>query len=497
MNGILTFKQWTGSIRLNENVKAAKQELIKRYVEQNKIEEITPEVEQKAVDNRAYNKIREIVKGNDGYVYAFLLFYLDHKASIDNLEELYNKIKSNAGALNTLPMTIEEYSKQELVNGVNPFEALMDQFYNIEERRKYRWIIDKVNGDLRRSIKTMSPEDIEKLYKAAKLIDKADEEAGDFTDPDTGRTTNNRISLLVKSNAFSDGKEYLDWVEKMADGVSNSDVLSKVNALRALQPEAGILYNKGGYLAMSIRTEHAQKELCSVANWCINRGSWGSYGGLANTLQYNIFNFNLPVTNLLHITGTTISESGKIRNSHNKNDDPIIKSSDPYEHFTKLGYPEDLAKALVTSIPVENQIKEILTGLKIDLLDQGEVLISLVKTTYMIDLDAEKAIRNVIIGIIRDQLSKKLSRSTILELFLKYGVLSTFSARILNILIPDLADSEKTSLLNFNDQIFNEMRTLLRQHGTKKFPSIPGKLKNAEQIKDIIISGESITDTQD
>ncbi|CAB4175374.1 hypothetical protein UFOVP1247_125 [uncultured Caudovirales phage] len=497
MNGILTFKQWTGSIGLNENVKAAKQELIKRYVEQNKIEEITPEVEQKAVDNRAYNKIREIVKGNDGYVYAFLLFYLDHKASIDNLEELYNKIKSNAGALNTLPMTIEEYSKQELVNGVNPFEALMDQFYNIEERRKYRWIIDKVNGDLRRSIKTMSPEDIEKLYKAAKLIDKADEEAGDFTDPDTGRTTNNRISLLVKSNAFSDGKEYLDWVEKMADGVSNSDVLSKVNALRALQPEAGILYNKGGYLAMSIRTEHAQKELCSVANWCINRGSWGSYGGLANTLQYNIFNFNLPVTNLLHITGTTISESGKIRNSHNKNDDPIIKSSDPYEHFTKLGYPEDLAKALVTSIPVENQIKEILTGLKIDLLDQGEVLISLVKTTYMIDLDAEKAIRNVIIGIIRDQLSKKLSRSTILELFLKYGVLSTFSARILNILIPDLADSEKTSLLNFNDQIFNEMRTLLRQHGTKKFPSIPGKLKNAEQIKDIIISGESITDTQD
>lgn len=497
MNGILTFKQWTGSIGLNENVKAAKQELIKRYVEQNKIEEITPEVEQKAVDNRAYNKIREIVKGNDGYVYAFLLFYLDHKASIDNLEELYNKIKSNAGALNTLPMTIEEYSKQELVNGVNPFEALMDQFYNIEERRKYRWIIDKVNGDLRRSIKTMSPEDIEKLYKAAKLIDEADEEAGDFTDPDTGRTTNNRISLLVKSNAFSDGKEYLDWVEKMADGVSNSDVLSKVNALRALQPEAGILYNKGGYLAMSIRTEHAQKELCSVANWCINRGSWGSYGGLANTLQYNIFNFNLPVTNLLHITGTTISESGKIRNSHNKNDDPIIKSSDPYEHFTKLGYPEDLAKALVTSIPVENQIKEILTGLKIDLLDQGEVLISLVKTTYMIDLDAEKAIRNVIIGIIRDQLSKKLSRSTILELFLKYGVLSTFSARILNILIPDLADSEKTSLLNFNDQIFNEMRTLLRQHGTKKFPSIPGKLKNAEQIKDIIISGESITDTQD
>ena len=497
MNGILNFSQWSTSGELNENVKAAKSFLIKRYAEKNKIEEITPEVEHKAVDNKAYNKIREILKGNDGYVYAFVKFHFDHGATINNLEELYTKIKENAGSLNTLPMTIEEYSKESTVNGVNPFEALMDQFNNIEERRKYRWIIDKVNGDLRRSIKSMSPEMIDRLYKAAKLIDEADAEAGDFTDPETGKVTNNRISLLVKSNAFKDGMTYLKWVEEMAEGVSNSELSGKVNALRALQPEAGILYNKNGYLAMSVRTEHAQKELCSVANWCINRGSWGSYGGQTNSLQYNIFNFNLPVTNPLHIVGTTIKGDGRVSTAHDKNDVHVMKDSDPYKHFIALGYPEDLANALVNSIETETMIKSIVTGLGINTSNPSELLASLVKSTYKINLDVEENIRNIIVGIIRDQLSTKLSKDAVLDLYMKFGVLSTFSARILNILVPNLNDEEKAKLLDNNDKLINDpgrgLKAILARTGRGAYPQLAKAVDSEEQIKDIITSGESIT----
>lgn len=497
MNGILNFSQWSNTGELNENVKAAKSFLIKRYAEKNKIEEITPEDERKAVSHKAYDKIRELLKGNDGYVYAFVKFHFDHNATVRDLEELYTKIKENAGSLNTLPMTIEEYSKEELVNGVNPFEALMDQFNNIEERRKHKWIIDKVNGDLRRSIKSMPPETIDRLYKAAKLIDEADADAGDFTDPETGRVTNNRISLLVKSNAFKDGMIYLKWVEEMAEGVSNSELSGKVNALRALQPEAGILYNKGGYLAMSVRTEHAQKELCSVANWCINRGSWGSYGGQTNSLQFNIFNFNLPVTNPLHIVGTTIKEDGRVSTAHDKNDAHVLKDSDPYRHFIALGYPQDLANALVNSIETEKMIKSIVTGLGINTSNPSELLASLVKSTYKINLDVEENIRNIIVGIIRDQLSTKLSREAILELYMKFGVLSTFSARILNILLPNLSDAEKTSLLNNNDRMINDpgrgLKAILARTGRGTYPQLAKAVDDEEQIKDIITSGESIT----
>jgi hypothetical protein len=497
MNGLLNFSQWANSTVLNENVKAAKSYLIKRYAEKNKIEEITPEVEQKAVNNKAYNKIREVLKGNDGYVYAFVKFHFDHGATVSDLEDLYAKIKENAGSLNTLPMTIEEYSKEVTVNGVNPFEALMDQFNNIEERRKYKWIIDKVNGDLRRSIKNMAPEMIDRLYKAAKLIDEADEEAGDFTDPETGRTTNNRISLLVKSNAFKDGMTYLKWVEEMAEGVSNSELSSKVNALRTLQPEAGILYNKNGYLAMSVRTENAQKQLCSVANWCINRGSWGSYGGQTNALQFNIFNFNLPVTNPLHIVGTTIKEGGKVSTAHDKNDLYVLKDQDPYKHFIALGYPQDLANALVNSIEPETMIKSIVTGLGINTSNPSELLATLVKSTYKINLDVEESIRNIIVGIIRDQLSKKLSRESVLDVYMKFGVLSTFSARILNVLIPNLTDEERTKLLDNNDRILNDpgkgLKSILARVGRGSYPQLAKAIDSEEQIKEIIANGESIT----
>jgi hypothetical protein len=497
MNGILNFSQWSNTGELNENVKAAKSFLVKRYAEKNRIEEITPEVEQKAVDNKAYNKIREVLKGNDGYVYAFVKFHFDHGASIGDLEQLYDKIKENAGSLNTLPLTIEEYSKEKTVNGVNPFEALMDQFNNIEERRKYRWVIDKVNGDLRRSIKSMSPEMIDRLYKAAKLIDEADKEAGDFKDPETGKVTNNRISLLVKSNAFKDGVTYLKWVEEMAEGASNSELSGKVNALRALQPEAGIIYNNGGYLAMSVRTEHAQKELCSVANWCINRGSWGSYGGKTNSLQFNIFNFNLPVTNPLHIVGTTIDSNGRVNTAHDKNDSHVMKDQDPYRHFIALGYPQDLATALINSIETETTIKSIVTNLGINTSNPSDLLASLVKSTYKIDLDVEENIRNIIVGIIRDQLSTKLSRESVLDLYMKFGVLSTFSARILNILLPSLTDEEKTKLLDNNDKLINDpgrgLRAILARTGRGAYPQLAKAIDSEEQIKDIIASGESIT----
>jgi hypothetical protein len=496
MNGVLTFTQWTKSIRLNENVRDAKKYLIKRYVEDHNIDNITPEVEQKAVNNKAYNRIREILKGADGYVYTFVKFHFDHDVDFANLAELYTKIKENAGSLNSLPMTIDEYSNQELVNGVNPFEALMDQFHNIESRRKHKWIIEKVNGDLRRSIKQLPPAELDRLYKAAQLIDEADEAAGDFTDPESGNTTNNRISLLRKSNAFKEADKYLVWVEEIADGVSNSDVSSKINALRSLQPEAGIIYNRNGYLALSIRTEHAQKELCSVANWCINRGSWSGYGGKQNAIQINIFNFNEPVTNPMHIAGTTITDN-KVSNSHDKNDDPILKSSNPADHFTRLGYPEDLVKIVVDSIPKETLIKKIVTGLGIDTSNPAELLTSLVKSSYKINLDVETDIRNVIIGIIRDQLSKKLSRSNILEVFSKNGILSTFSARVLNVIIPDLTDSEKADLLNSNDKLLNDPTTgiklIVASVGRARFPQLTTAIDSEEQIKNIITSGESIS----
>jgi hypothetical protein len=90
-----------------------------------------------------------------------------------------------------------------------------------------------------------------------------------------------------------------------------------------------------------------------------------------------------------------------------------------------------------------------------------------------------------------------MSREKILEIYMKFGVLSPFSGRILNILIPDLTDDEKTKLLNNNDQLINDptrgLRIILSRVGRSQYPQLTAAVDNEEKIKDIISSGESIT----
>jgi len=501
MNGVLTFSQWAKSFTLNENVKDAKRYLIKRYAEKHNIEEITPEDERKAVDIKQYNQIRELVGSNDGYVYTFIKFHFEQKIPITGADDvrltiknMYKKIKDHAGMLNTLPMTIEQYSNAPTIGNITGFESLMDEFDRYDLRKKHNWVIEKVNGDLRRSIKQMDKEQINRLYAAAKIIDDIDEES------EKPYPESQRFSILKKSAAFKEGLVYLNAIESTADGLSNSDVNQKINELRAIEPEAGLVYVGQGYLVISVRTQRAQLELFKIVDntWCLNYGKQHkNYGGQKGYLQYNIFNFNLPVTDQLYIVGNTIDETNRLKNSHQMNDNRIEKSSNFAEHLRILGYPDELISQVIKSLSIEREIKTIIEQLGIETAKPIDLLLSLVKSTYIIDMDVEENIRNVVVGIIRDQLSTKISREDILELYMKFGVLSTFSARVLNILLPNLTDDEMTKLLNRNDQLFNDpsrgFKLILAKNGRSMYPTVTKAVDNEEKIKDIIVSGESIT----
>jgi hypothetical protein len=80
---------------------------------------------------------------------------------------------------------------------------------------------------------------------------------------------------------------------------------------------------------------------------------------------------------------------------------------------------------------------------------------------------------------------------------MKFGVLSTFSARILNVLIPNLTDEERTKLLDNNDRILNDpgkgLKSILARVGRGSYPQLAKAIDSEEQIKEIIANGESIT----
>ena len=497
MSTLLSFSNWSNPIHLNENIQAAKAFLLKKAADTRGlgVSDLPVEDQQKILNNPDYKSILELLKSNHGYVFPFVKFRFEHGAELSQLRELYQKIKDNAGLLSSLPMTIEEYSNQSLINNVPSIEALIDEFENIEVRRKHKWIIDKVNGDLRRSIKALSLGQIDRLYKAASLIDKADAEAGDFQDPETGRTTNNRLSLLSKTNAFKDASKYIDWVEEYAQGVANSDIRAKIDELSALEPEAGVVYNHGGYLVLSIRTERAQKALCSLGTWCINRNLWSSYGGKSNAIQINIFNFNKPITDVMHLTGTTITDD-LVTNAHDKDNKDIRKSSNIKDHFLGLGYSSELVNRIVSSVSQEHAIKKLVTGLGIDTSDSKKLLSTLIQTSYKLDAEPNDSIKNIIIKLVKDNLSSKLSEEQIIETYGKHGILSETSARLVNLLIPNMSSQTKDKLISVNDKIFDSLKSILLRVGNDYNTSLTLAVTNEEKIKEILISGDTISDAR-
>jgi hypothetical protein len=493
MSTILSFSNWSRDNQLNENIQAAKAFLLKKAADHRGlgVSDISVEDQQKILNNPDYKAILELLKSNHGYVFPFVKFRFEHGADLSQLRELYQKIKDNAGSLSSLSMTIEEYSNQSTVNGVPSIEALIDEFYKIESRRKHKWVIDKVNGDLRRSIKALPLDQIDRLYRAAALIDKADADAGDFTDPETGRVTNNRLALLSKTNAFSDGAKYITWVEEYTQGVANSDVTAKIAELRKLEPEAGLIYNKDGYVVLGIRTESAQKALCSVGIWCINRGAWSSYGGKPKAIQINIFNFNKPITDVMHISGTTITDD-RVTASHDKNDDSIIRSTNPRDHFLGLGYSQELVDAIVLNIPREYAIKKLVTDFNIDTSNPEKLLTDLIKASYQLDNTSDNSITRII-DLVKNNILNNLSEDQIIEIYKSIGILSQVSAMFLNNAIPNLSLDTKNKLIEINDKKVSQLKAIFSRVGADFNKALTSVISNEENIKNILMSGDTIS----
>jgi hypothetical protein len=542
MSNILSFSNWSSTAILNEDVQRAKKYLDDLYKQDDKQpvvnqDDLTnelpdilseePEEGQLGQVNRIskeeatdlYNQIRELLKNNDGYVYAFIKFAIDHNIPVnapgdqDSLTKLYSIIKTDAGSLNQLPMSIEKYATMtEPINGVDSFEALMDEFKKIQTRRKHKWVIENVKGPLRRNIKELAnyqipedlsnmpdmsslkkPEEIEegeaplptildRLYTAAEQIDVYDQK-------NQSAPVSQRVSILKKSDAFSYGLMYLKAIEDTVEGLNNPSVLEKMEEIEKVSPEAELIYSKDGYMVIAVRTESAQKELFKiVANvWCINYGHWKNYAGKSDAVQYNIFNFNKPSHDPMYLVGHTIGFDGSLRNNHDRNDKSILMSSNLTQNLEKHEYPEPLIKAMVSSLNGEYATKELVQSLNIDSSDSTKLLASIITSSN--SSNATPGLINLITTIAKNKIANKMSDSAITSIYTTRGILSPLSAKVFNIILPDISDSDKNQIVENNNKIINDLQKIVNHFGPEFNTNATIAVTKAEDIKNIIISG--------
>ena len=351
----------------------------------------------------------------------------------------------------------------------------MDEFTKIETRRKSKWILNELPGNLRRAARELPKEDLQRLFNAATIMNDLGEEV--------------KVRLLKKAKAFTDPIDFIVYAESYVKGYLNSDVQSKIDKLEELEPEGSVIYADDRYLMLSARTEKAQKELCSVASWCINRGSFNnsSYGGGA--VQINTFDFGLPPTDPHHLIGTTISYDGKVTYSHDINDKSVKSTDDITKHFNQFGYPEKLIKTLITVFPIEAMIKKVITELNLDKKSPIQVLESVIKASYKVNPEDDQESARVILNILMERIAPAVKEEEIIALYMKFGVMSIFAAKLFNMLLPNVNPQTRAEVIQNAKAILDEIKGYAST-GLFKYPQLLNAVKSEPKILELL--GESI-----
>ena len=262
--------------------------------------------------------------------------------------------------------------------------------------------------------------------------------------------------VMSKVSRYTRLEDFIDYATQIADAENDSAKL--VAQAESLAPEIVIMYDDNNYVVFSVRTEEAQKKIFAMANWCLNRGSWDSY--VSKGVQLNILNFNLPSSDPMYLTGTTVlSANSSVKASHDVNDANIKKSDDPAEHLRLNGYPEDLIENVMRILPIELVTKDMLARV-IEKTDVSQKIKAIATAGHELeilpDTPEKEQIETDLVAIIdQDFETGNFSTKTMIQAFKQFGILSTFAAKLYNkTLKGQISEEDKAEIFNKTERGF-------------------------------------------
>ena len=399
---------------LLENVKAAKDLLLKDYAEKRKtkINEIPEEIKKSVWGNPKFKQILDLVEGrlgtptNPGWAFPLTKFYVVDGApweeiiSVDDkgkiifpLEEgtgLYNLLFKLKSDLNQLPLkNIDAYARIIPTEEDHrpAYEVLGDDLRAMESKRKlkkiYNELIPRMKKEFDRVAASKDPKD-KKLMEELGLIALALDKLKSKTETDdkgnlvtlepfkefkrkTGMRFSDSEAALHPEHGNPSFKDpevaFRTLVRETSDLVDgwNKGIDEYTEKILELGLKAGILYNRGNYLSMSARTPEAQRVVSGDTNFCINNDStFWSYGD--GSLQINTINANLPKANKKYLLGMTVKKDGVVKNcawkTNSGSDRDFHRSGINYAAFLKeLEYPQAMIQAIIDKFEEEVNIK--------------------------------------------------------------------------------------------------------------------------------------------
>lgn len=515
MRIIESFTNWKNIIHVNEDLASAKTYMINRYknkqaagssnrLNTNDTAELTPEEKDAALLDPNYLKILKLAEPFPSLTLAFIKFHFDQnipiKSGVLNLTNLANQLSDPAtnAVIKALPKQIIQYANQETGDQLghgSGFEELTDQITKgIMKKSVYAEILDKIPNPLRSLIKSQPEDSLVKITNLMSQLSSLNKKIGEFieTDKDSplfGQQTTvlKNFLLFISRNKNDTFNGFYKRLESIVTGLS-SNKSQKIADATSLEPQVKILYDKDNYLAFSIRTEEAQKKLCSEANWCINDKSFNTYA--SNAVQLNIINYNEPIGTAKYITGTTINfDSGEVTTASDYNNISIKKSSNLETHLLNNGYPDEVVDSIVSQMPGEILIKTALYKIGDSKTGLLEFIEKMIASTYRQTPTRSKnpviSKLNVdeIFEIMKPQIDKYLDENIVINLYKKYGILSLDSVRIFKLLLSNISEADKADIYSVTVSNYARIHKSAKLNISVLMPQLTKILAEEDQVK--------------
>jgi len=474
-----SFRVWLDIQRIDENISATKGFMQSRYAEQlnKRANELTPEEREEALRDEDYLKIVDLTKGYPGYAMPFIKFYFEQGVTLEQLGEILNIARNEKHILQQLSKPIDQWANTAEVDGLTGFAQLTNEISAIRRAKEAKWFVDDMPRELRDRYRSSSKDKQEALNDLAIELKKMD-----------GRIVK-RLIAKIKSLSTWPIEDVTSYVASYVKGYQNLGLQKKMEELENIAPQAGILYSDSGYLVMSMRTEKAQKELCSVGVWCINKGSFYNYADKG--LQINIFNFSLESTDRMYLVGTTITFDGKVTNCHDINNTSIIRSTDPRKNYEMLGYPEDLIEEVMDKFDRECSIKKAVdtfykksNDLTVPKIIESLIISSKALIEGTITEKEWENISGIVAEIIAEQ--KKITKNDFMKEFKEMGIFNQAGLNVFDAIIGnDYTKSDIEDILASTEFVIAEIENILNSGGgqnqkdLEKFQTV---LKNKDEI---------------
>jgi hypothetical protein len=444
MKRFLNFNSFSSEITMNESMKMAKEYVIKRYAEEHKIKssEVSDEKRNQLVNTNVMKSIAGLTDTFPGYAPLFAIFHYEQGASVPKLGELSADLKKYKTNMADLPMNPMEYAKivKDDKNPTTGYQQLIDDLAKIENKIKLRKLYKAFTSRMRDEFKKATPYQIKKLEEISNQLDLLPDattklETGEVITKNAWRSFTGNMRKYDDTThypAFSNPAVAFAELIKDADtliaswGDSMDDLVDKLNKIGV---EAGIVYVGNGHIAVSARTANALRILAGSTTWCIQQeGQFKSTVG-AGRMQLCLIDFNLPPTDELSLVGLTVSSNGKVVDSANRSNRPILTGKTLNAALIELKCPRALISAVEDKFDDECEIKSFtdtfITGGKIN----GNFVSKIfgAKAALLDSKSSDKAYK--ILGDILIKLDKGIVKEMISE-YRGHGICSEFSLEL-------------------------------------------------------------------